>query len=109
MADEGLFGRLKARGEEVFTQVSAQLMSNPQFVKAMQGAIKGKQKLDHAVGRALKQMNIPTRTEFKRALGRIEALERELLEVKSKAAARPKARRAKKRSAKPPAQAPPAE
>jgi hypothetical protein len=34
----------------------------------------------------LKNMNIPTRTEFKRALGRIEALERELAEQKAKAA-----------------------
>jgi polyhydroxyalkanoate synthesis regulator phasin len=102
--EHGLFGRLKARGEEVFTQVSAQLMQNPQFVRAVQGAMKGKEKLDHAVGRALKQMNIPTRTEFKRALGRIETLERELAEMKAKATARPKARRAPKRAKAAPAE-----
>lgn len=89
MADESLIGRLKARGEEVFTQVSAQLMQNPQFVRAMQGAAKGKEKLDEAVGRGLKQMNIPTRAEFKKAVARIEALEAELRARASK----PKPRR----------------
>ena len=82
--DKGLLDRIKARGEEAFTQVSGQLMSNPSFVKAMETALRGKEKLDTAVGRALKQMNIPTRGEFKKALARIEALERELLALKQK-------------------------
>ncbi len=101
MADDNLFDRLKARGEEMFTQVSSQLMENPQFVKAMQGAIKGKEALDQAASRALKQMNIPTRTEFKKAVSRIESLERELQEVRAKAAAGAKQRgtRAPKRKA----------
>ena len=88
MADDNLFERLKARGEEVFAQVSSQLMQNEQFVKAMQGAIKGKEALDVAASRALKQMNIPTRTEFKKAITRIESLEKELAELRAKAAAR---------------------
>jgi hypothetical protein len=88
MTDDNLFDRLKARGEEVFNQVSSQLMQNPQFVKAMQGAIKGKEALDVAAARALKQMNIPTRSEFKKAVGRIESLERELQELRAKAAAK---------------------
>lgn len=88
MTDDSLFERLKARGEEMFTQVSAQLMENPQFVKAMQGALKGKQALDAAAARALRQMNIPTRSEFKKAVTRIESLEKELQELRAKAAAR---------------------
>lgn len=92
MVDESLIERLKARGEEVFTQVSAQLMQNPQFVRAMQGAVKGKEKLDEAVGRALKQMNIPTRSEFKKAVARIEALEAELRAKPAKAKPRRRAR-----------------
>lgn len=96
MSDDSLFGRLKARGEEMFTQASAQLMQNPQFVKAMQGALKGKQALDEAAARALKQMNIPTRTEFKKALSRIEALERELAEQRAKAARKSTPRAAKR-------------
>jgi polyhydroxyalkanoate synthesis regulator phasin len=82
--ERGLLDRIKARGEEAFTQVSGQLMANPAFVKAMETAFRGKEKLDTAAGRALKQMNIPTRGEFKKALSRIEALEREIAALKQK-------------------------
>ncbi len=82
----GVFDFLRARGEEVLTQVSSELMSNPRFIRAMQAAMKGKEWVDQAVARALRTMNVPTRTEFKRALARIEALERELAEVKRSAA-----------------------
>ena len=95
MTDDNLFDRLRARGEEMFTQLSSQLMENPQFVKAMQGAIKGKEALDDADSRALKQMNIPTRTEFKKAVSRIETLEKELSELRAKAS-RPRKRAAAK-------------
>jgi polyhydroxyalkanoate synthesis regulator phasin len=91
--DKNLLDRLKSRGEEVFTQVSAELMSNPRFMKAMEGALRGKEKAEDAVARAIKTMNIPTRTEFKRALRRIEALEEELAALKAKA--RKTTRRAK--------------
>ncbi|MBI3932804.1 MAG: hypothetical protein HY317_05255 [Acidobacteria bacterium] len=96
-----VFDRLKARGEEVLTQVSAELMQNPHFLKALQAAMLGKEKLDQAVARVLKQMNIPTRTEFKKALHRIEALEREVAALKAK----PK-RAPRKKAAGPAEQAP---
>ncbi len=83
MSDESLFDRLRARGEQVFAQVSSELMKNPQFVKAVQTAYQGKERLDAAAARALKTMNIPTRDEFKKALRRIDALEAELEAVKS--------------------------
>jgi len=89
--DHGLLDRLRSRGEEVLTQVSAELMSNPRFLKAMEGAMRGKERLEEAVGQALKQMNVPTRTELKRALSRIETLEREVASLKTKAKARPAA------------------
>lgn len=97
MTSDSLIEKLRARGEEVFTQVSAQLMSNPQFVKALGGAMRGKQKLDEAVSRVLKQMNIPTRSEFKRAVARIDALESELQQLRA-AAARPARRRPARRA-----------
>jgi len=87
--DRGLLGRLKTRGEEVLTQVSAELMSNPRFMKAMEGAMRGREKLEEAVGHVLKQMNVPTRSELKRAVSRIETLEREVAALKAKAKARP--------------------
>jgi hypothetical protein len=76
--ENSILGRLRARGEEFFSQASSELMKNPQFVSAMQAAVWGKEKLDEAVAQALKAMNLPTRTEFKRALERIEALERQV-------------------------------
>jgi len=96
--DKGLLDRLRERGGEVFTQLSGELMSNPHFVRAMEGAMKGKEKLESAAAKALKTMNVPTRTEFKRAVARIEALEAELAAVKAKAKA--KARPAGKRTKK---------
>jgi hypothetical protein len=76
--ENSILGRLRARGEEFFQQASSELMKNPQFVSAMQAAVWGKEKIEEAVAQALKTMNIPTRTEFKQALDRIEALERQV-------------------------------
>lgn len=87
MSDESVFDRWRARGEAVFNQVSAELMKNPNFVKAMQAAMKGKERVDVAVGQALKAMNVPTRSEFRRALARIDALEQELASLKADRAA----------------------
>ena len=87
-SDEGrsVFDRLKERGEEVFTQVSNELMQNRALHEGHAGRrCAGKQKLDEAAGRALKTMNIPTRTEFKRARRAIEALERELVQSAARA------------------------
>ena len=100
MTHESVFDRLKARGEEVLAQVSADLMNNPNFIKALQAAMKGKEKFDEAATRALKQMNIPTRTEFKRALHRIEALETELAALKAEARKRKRRPAAPKRAKK---------
>lgn len=83
--DKDLLDRLKSRGEEIFTQVSAELMSNPRFMTAMEGAVRGKEKVEDAVSQAIKKMNIPTRTEFKKAVRRIDALEEELAGLKAKA------------------------
>ena len=102
--DRDLIDRLRARGEEMFTQVSAELMQNPSFVKAMQGALKGKERVEDAVRQALKKANIPSRTEHKRALSRIDALEAEVAELRKKAAAKaaPARKASKKTTAKKP-------
>lgn len=100
--DRGLLERIKTRGEAVLTQVSSELMSNPRFMKAMEGAMRGKERLDKTVGKVLKQMNVPTRTELKRALSRIETLEREVASLKARGGARAGARgkkRAKRQAA----------
>lgn len=88
--DPGLLNRLRSRGEEVLTQVSAELSSNPRFMRAMAVALRGKEQLEQSIARVLRQMNVPSRSELKRALSRIDALERELAALKTKARARPR-------------------
>jgi hypothetical protein len=83
----GVFDFLRSRGEEFLTQISNELLSNPRFMKAMQAAMRGKEWVDDAVAQALRTMNVPTRTEFKRAVARIDTLERELAELRREAAA----------------------
>jgi hypothetical protein len=101
MKDPGpknLLDSLRSRGSELFGQMSSDVMQSPRFVKALQAALRGKAVLDEAAGRALKSMNIPTRSEFKRALGRIEALEQELQRLKKKRASSTGGRRTGVRS-----------
>ena len=84
-------------------------MASPHFVKAMQSAVKGKEKLEEGVAQALRGMNIPTRTEFKKALSKIEALERELAVQKAAVeglAVKASAERAARSTAAPAAKAP---
>jgi hypothetical protein len=83
----GVFDFLRSRGEEFLTQISNELLSNPRFMKAMQAAMRGKEWVDDAVAQALRTMNVPTRTEFKRAVARIDTLERELAELRRETAA----------------------
>jgi len=106
-----VFDFLRARGEEFLNQVSNELMSNPRFIQAMQAAVRGKEWVDDAVARALRTLNVPTRTEFNRAVARIDALERELAEAKrpaAAAAARPRAARKKTAKKRPSRAAKPA-
>jgi polyhydroxyalkanoate synthesis regulator phasin len=103
VSDEGgrsVFDRLRMRGEEVLGQISAELMANPHFMRALEQAMKGKQRLDVAVGRVLKTLNVPTRREFKKAVSRIDALEAEISALRSEIKG---ARPARARRGKPPA------
>lgn len=104
----GLFDRFRARGEEVIARLSNELMENPNFVRAMQATIRGKEFVDQAAARALKSMNVPTRTEFKRVLSRLESLEDQVAALRQKAEAKPRARRRtpRRRKAAPAAESP---
>jgi hypothetical protein len=75
MKDKTIFDELKERGNEFFTRMSGELMSNPNFTRALQAAWWTKEKFDQGVAQALRSMRIPTREEFERALRRIEQLE----------------------------------
>ena len=104
-AQGSVFDFLRSRGEEFLAQVSNELLGNPRFLKAMQAAVRGKEWVDEAVAQALRTMNVPSRTEFKRALTRIEALERELADVRretasAKAASAPRSAAPRKAAAR---------
>ena len=86
--EESLLGRIRARGGEFFRQVSAELMRDPEFVSVMQAGMWSKEKLEQTVTEALHAMNVPTRTELKAALDRIEALERQVVVRNRKLAGR---------------------
>ena len=92
-----MFDFLK-KGGAVMAQVSESLMKNPAFVGAVATAYRGKERVNDAVGQALQTMNVPTRTEFKRALTRIESLERELADRTRAPEAPPRAASAKRRA-----------
>ena len=96
--DTGFLNRLRERGQEYLTQVSAELSQNPRFMQAMAGAMRGKEKLEKAVGRVLRQMNVPTRSELKRAVARIDALEKELAALRR---SRPRGASSRKKARKP--------
>ncbi len=86
--DRGLLGRIRTRGEEVLTQLSAELSANPRLAKAVEGALQGRERLGHAAAAALEHVNLPTRSELKRATARIETLEREVAELRRQLRAR---------------------
>lgn len=94
--DRGLLGRIKTRGGEVLTQLSAELMANPRLAQALEGAWRGREKLEQAAARALGRMQVATQGELRRAGSRIEALEREVAELRRQLRARPSRARAAK-------------
>ena len=100
-----VFDLLRARGEEFFNQMAGELMANPRFMSALQTAMRGKERLDQAAAQALKSMNVPTRSEFKRAVARIDSLEHELAELRKAQASRPPAPRVRRAKARPRAKA----
>ncbi|HXY38959.1 MAG TPA: hypothetical protein VEQ10_04770 [Vicinamibacteria bacterium] len=87
--DRGILDKLRTRGEEVLTQLSAELTSNPRFMKAMESAMekasRGREVLEQAAARALHEINVSTRGDLKRANSRIEALEREVAALRARA------------------------
>jgi len=87
-SDRGLLDRIRSRGEEVLSQLSAELLANPRLAKAVEGAQRGREKLERAAAGALRQMNVSTQGELARANARIATLERELAELRRQVRAR---------------------
>jgi hypothetical protein len=103
-----MFEKLKERGEEMLSQISDEVVNSPYFHRAMEGVMKGRQQLTEAAAQALKQMNIPTRTEFKKAMSRIDTLEQEINTLRAEKAAAEAAAAAARAAAPAPAASRPA-
>ncbi|KAA0254809.1 MAG: hypothetical protein EDX89_07960 [Acidobacteria bacterium] len=89
MADS-LLRNLRARGEELLTDVSNNLLANPAFIEVLKKGIAVKEIVDQQVAQALKRMNLATRKDLQKLEQRLAALESELTALK---AAPPRARR----------------
>ena len=98
-----MFDFLRSRGSAFVSLVSSELMANPAFLKAMQTAYRGGERLNDAVEKALKTMNVPSRTEYKRLAARVEALEGELAVLRGAPPPAPARKRAGRAPARPPA------
>ena len=86
---DSLFSQIRSRGEEFFTEVSNNLMSNPAFIDVLKKGVAAKEEVDKRVAEALKTMNVASRKETAKLEHRIEALEAALAELKSRVKAAP--------------------
>lgn len=96
-----MFDMLRTTGSQVMSQGS-ELMKSPAFLRAVETVIRGKEMVNGAVEQTMKRMDVPTRTELKRAVARIEELERKLAERPRATAAAGAKRRAPARTRKAP-------
>ena len=90
MEEKGVFDKLKGKGEEVFTQISNEVISNPLFIKAFEKALKAKKRLDRTATTAMGAMNLPTTKDIHHINKRLDAIESKLDELL--AAAKPRRR-----------------
>ena len=83
MEDKTVLGKLKNKGEEVFSQISGELVSNPLFMKAMQRAMRAKKTFDKTATSAMSAMNLPTVHDIEKIVKRLEAIEARLDEIQA--------------------------
>lgn len=81
MDEKSVFNKLKGKGEEMFSQVSSELVSNPLFMKAMERALKAKKTLDRTATTAMTAMNFPTTRDIEKINRRLDAIESKLDDV----------------------------
>ena len=70
------------KGEEIFQNVSGQLLEKPAVAKAFEAAMVGKSKAEEGFATALKKMNVQSRSEFRGLRARVDRLEGQVLEMR---------------------------
>lgn len=81
MGDKSVFDKIKGKGEEVVSQISSELVSNPLFMKAVEGAMDAKKKLDKTATTAMSAMNFPTTKDIHKLNKRLDAIESKMDEI----------------------------
>ena len=80
MADNAVFKKILATGEEQFGKIAAQLVSNEKFVASLQVAVtralEAKGSFDRQVSSTLAAMHVPTTHDVAKLNDRLEELER---------------------------------
>lgn len=80
LGDGTMFKKVLATGEEQFSRIAAQLISNEKFLATIQGAVtralEAKGVFDRQVAGALTAMHVPTRPDVQKLNDRLDELER---------------------------------
>lgn len=80
ITDNPLLKKMLTQGEEQLGKLAAQLVSNPTFVGALQGAVtkalEAKGFLDQRLAGALQSMHVPTTQDMQKLNDRLDELER---------------------------------
>jgi len=84
----GFVQQVKAMGEEKVGQLAAKLLSNPKFVQGIQvivsNGLEAKEALDKNLQLVVGALGLPTAAEQHETVERIEALERDLEELRDR-------------------------
>ncbi len=70
----GLIGRLKNSGEQVFNELSQQLLENPTFLAALRRSVEAKERLGRTISGTMDFVNLPSKNDVAAITEAIEHL-----------------------------------
>ena len=69
-----LLGRLKDSGEQVFNELSQQLLDNPTFLAALRRSVEAKERVDKTISGTMDFVNLPSKNDVTALMEAIEHL-----------------------------------
>ncbi len=69
-----LLGRLKDSGEQVFNDLSQQLLENPMFLAALRRSVEAKQRVGRTISGTMDFVNLPSKNDVSALMEAIEHL-----------------------------------
>jgi ribosomal 50S subunit-associated protein YjgA (DUF615 family) len=73
-AVRSLLGRLKDSGEQVFNELSQQLLENPTFLAALRRSIEAKERVGRTISGTMDFVNLPSKNDVAAVMDAIEHL-----------------------------------